>query len=199
MLERDSFSARSCSARLLIQSALTHLSRAQHDACSTGTRTAFQSCSCSPTPRGIRRDTHAGKKKPETPPCCSRTRSTSTHNMAKPNRKADHAVDWPIANLKKHPKQADMFADPTEHEVKELAESMKDSVAAAIRKGLKPPEAIKSVKAPKKFRDLGGPRRSPPARRTVRASHHVAGAAIRSPREDPPGHSRCSRDRSRPD
>ena len=45
--------------------------------------------------------------------------------MAKPNRKADHAVDWPIANLKKHPKQADMFADPTEHEVKELAESMK--------------------------------------------------------------------------
>ena len=45
--------------------------------------------------------------------------------MAKPNRKADRAVDWPIANLKKHPKQADMFADPTEHEVKELAESMK--------------------------------------------------------------------------
>lgn len=45
--------------------------------------------------------------------------------MANPNCKADRGVDWPIANLKQHPKQSEMFIDPTEHEVKKLAETMK--------------------------------------------------------------------------
>jgi ParB/RepB/Spo0J family partition protein len=42
-----------------------------------------------------------------------------------PKRTRDGAQEWPIANLKTHPRQLELFGEPSDQELQDLAESMK--------------------------------------------------------------------------